>query len=75
VNSLAKLKLNKSSYYFLVIAPIIVKALEKVNNPFFMKVGGSDIQINLEPPFSWYLFYFGAVAIVIGSLLYQIFCP
>lgn len=75
VNSLGKLKFSRSSYYYLVIIPILVKALDKVNNPLLLKIGESGIPINLELPFSWYLFYFGALAIAIGSILYQIFCP
>ena len=75
VNSLGKLRFSKSSFYYIVIVPILVKALEKVNSPFPLKVGDSIIQINLELPFSWYLFYFGALAIAIGSILYEVFCP
>tara|TARA_R110000868_G_scaffold175781_2_gene413005 strand:- start:6948 stop:7634 length:687 start_codon:yes stop_codon:yes gene_type:complete len=75
VNSLGKLRFSRTSYYYLIIVPIIVKALDKLNNPMLLKFGESNIQINLELPFSWYLFYFGALSISIASLLYQIFCP
>ena len=75
VNSLGKLKFSRNSYYYLVIIPILVKALDKINSPFFIKIAESNIPINLELPFSWYLFYFGALMIAIASILYQIFCP
>lgn len=75
VNSMGKLKISKSSYYYLVIVPILVKTLEKINNPFFIEIGGSEMQLYFELPFSWYLFYFGAVCIAFGSILYQVFCP
>lgn len=75
VNTFGTLRISKSSYYYLLIVPILVKALEKVNNPFSFIIGESEIQLNLELPFSWYLFYFAAVSIAIGFLLYQIFCP
>ena len=75
VNSLGKMRFSRTSYYYLVIIPIIVKALDKLNSPLLLKLGESNIQINLELPFSWYLFYFGALSISIASLLYQIYCP
>ena len=75
VNSLGKLKFSKSSYYYLVIVPVIVKALAKVNNPLNLTLGGANIPITIELPFSWYYFYFGAIVIAIGSLIYQLCCP
>lgn len=75
IDSLGKLRFSKSSYYYIVIVPILAKALEKVKSPVLFIFGDNEFLINIELPFSWYLFYFGAVAIAIGSLLYQIFCP
>lgn len=75
VNSLGKLKFSKSSYFYLVLVPILVKALEKIENPLNINWGGSMISIQLELPFTWYVFYFGAVAIAIGSIIYLLFCP
>lgn len=75
VNSLGKLKFSKSSYYYLIIIPIIVKLLEKVETPLSLELGNNIILLNLELPFSWYFFYFGAVSIAIGSILYELFCP
>lgn len=75
VNSLGKLRFSKSSYYYIVIVPIIVKALDHVKSPFYFVFGESSIPINFDLPFSWYLFYFGALSIALGSLLYEIFCP
>lgn len=75
IDSLGKLRFSKSSYYYIVVVPIIVKALDKVTSPLILSLGESELSINIDLPFSWYLFYFGAVAIAIGSLLYQIFCP
>lgn len=75
IDSLGKLKFSKSSYYYIVIVPILAKALEKIKSPILLIFGDNKFLINIDLPFSWYLFYFGAVAIAIGSLLYQIFCP
>ncbi len=75
VNSLGKMKFSRTSYYYLVIIPVLVKALEKVNNPFHLQIEQNKIELNLELPFSWYLFYFGALSIALGSILYQIYCP
>jgi|SRR5690606_6864436 len=75
INSLGKMKFSKSSYYYLVIIPILVKLTEFLDNPFTLIVGQNSIKLNLELPFSWYLFYFGAISIAIGTFIYQIFCP
>lgn len=69
------MKFSKSSYYYLVIIPILVKLTEFLDNPFTLIVGQNSIKLNLELPFSWYLFYFGAISIAIGTFIYQIFCP
>ena len=66
VNSFGKMKYSKSSYYFLVLIPILVKVSEYLS---------SEFDINITFPFNWYVFYFGALAIAFGSILYQLFCP
>lgn len=75
INSLGKMKFSKSSYYYLVIIPILVKLTEYLENPFSIPLGQNSIKLNLELPFSWYLFYFGAISIAIGTFIYQVFCP
>lgn len=75
INSLGKLKISKSSYYYLVIVPVLVKFTEYLNNPLVLIIGDSPIKLNIDLPFSWYLFYCGAVLIAIGTFIYQIFCP
>lgn len=75
INSLGEMRFSKSSYYYLVIIPILVKLTEYLDNPFTLIVGDNPIELNLELPFSWYLFYFGAISIAIGTFIYQIFCP
>lgn len=75
IDSLGKLRFSKSSYYYIVIVPVLAKALEKIKSPVSFIFGDNEFLINIDLPFSWYCFYFGAVAIAIGSLLYQLFCP
>jgi hypothetical protein len=75
INSLGKMKFSKSSYYYLVIIPILVKLTQFLDNPLILIAGQNSIKLNLELPFSWYLFYFGAILIAIGTFIYQIFCP
>ncbi|MBC3760052.1 hypothetical protein H7U19_16715 [Hyunsoonleella sp. SJ7] len=75
INSLGKMRFSKSSYYYLVIIPILVKLMGYLDNPFILILGENSIKLNLELPFSWYLFYFGAIFIAIGTFIYQVFCP
>ncbi|WP_440120394.1 hypothetical protein [Tenacibaculum sp. Ill] len=75
INSLGKLKISKSSYYYLVVVPILVKVLDEIESPLQLLVFGSHLELNIKLPFSWYLFYFGAIFIAVGSIIYQLFCP
>ena len=75
VDRLGKMRFSKSSYYWLVIVPLIVKITENLNSPLKFEIYGEVMSFPLELPFSWKLFFFGALLISIGSTLYQLYCP
>jgi hypothetical protein len=65
----------KSSYWWLAIVPIAAKILLQFNQPFVFTFFGKEHTIFFRLPFSWYLFYFAAVAFAIASGLFSLFCP
>lgn len=75
INSLGKMRFSRSSYFYLIAIPILVKATENLKSPLEVVLGNNSYLIKLELPFSWYLFYIGALSIALGSLVYQLFCP
>lgn len=75
VNSFGKLKFSKTSYYYLVLVPVLVKALKLIKSPVAFFLGENQVQIVLELPFNWYYFYFGAMFIALASLIYELYCP
>jgi len=68
-------RLLKSSYFWLFIVPPVALLLSKTGNELTIPLGTGELVIPLGLPFSWKLFYFGAVSFSIGSLAYAVFCP
>src|SRR6266404_1085106 len=65
----------KSSYFWLAFVPIAAKLLLQLKQPFVFKVLGKEHMLYLHLPFSWYIFYFSAVAFAIATALFGLFCP
>jgi hypothetical protein len=60
---------------WLAAVPIAAKIVLQLNQPFAITFLGKEHILWLHLPFSWYLFYFAAVAFAIASGLFAIFCP
>ncbi len=65
----------KTSYFWLAIVPIAAKFLLQLKQPFVFTLLGKEHTVWLDLPFSWYAFYFSAVAFAIGTALFDFFCP
>ncbi|MFT5984444.1 MAG: hypothetical protein ACI9RM_002909 [Ulvibacter sp.] len=53
IAKIGKQKVVKSSYYWLVIVPILSKVLHGIETPFeFIFSSGYKLELNLELPFS-----------------------
>lgn len=72
---LGESRMVQTSYIWMVLVPIFARTLEHVKSPVKVNLFGAEHLINLTLPFSWYLFYFSALAFACGSLLYRIYCP
>ena len=64
----------KSSYFWIAFVPLVAKILRHVNSvniEFYKEI----IKLDLELPFSWQLFFWGALFTSIANLIYAIKCP
>lgn len=74
IDALGKNKALSSSYIWVLIVPLMAKSLQnihKIEIPFVCE--GCFIELNL--PFSWVNFYYSALFIAIGKVIYTICCP
>jgi len=78
LSSIGDSKIFKTSYFWLLIVPILAKVISKLrnfstNNPDIIWV--KVISENLTLPFNWTIFYLSSVAFGFGILLYTSRCP
>lgn len=67
-------KIVKSMLIWMLITPILAKALSSVNSvtlPFFQ----TDQNLTLSLPFSWQVFFFCALAFTIANIIFTYKCP
>jgi hypothetical protein len=55
--------------------PILVKVTTKIESSGGVTVGGYRIDLNFDLPFSWELFFYGAVFASLANLIYLWKCP
>ncbi len=68
-------RIIKTSYFWLVVVPIAAKFLLQLKQPFIFTLLGKEHTLYLDLPFSWYAFYFSAVAFALGTAFFDLFCP
>lgn len=77
-SSLRKLgnsRLLRTSYFWMVFVPIAVKFLENANLPLKVNIWGTNIELALQLPFSWELFFYSSVITSFANICYILFCP
>ncbi|MDM8540005.1 hypothetical protein QUF90_02855 [Desulfococcaceae bacterium HSG9] len=74
LNSFGKSKILNSSYFWLFFVPIAAKLLVKVDD-ISIDLFYSKLEICLELPFSWKLFYFSSICFSVASFIYNLKCP
>lgn len=72
---MADIKLVKISYIWIILVPIMAKALNGISDTIPIKFGNVTIDFNVALPFSWQLFFFSALAFSLAQFLYALFCP
>lgn len=72
---LAGLPWVKSSYVWFAIVPVAAYLLQELKSPISLRVGTYDIVVPIGLPFSWTMFYFGALCFATGSMIFLLRCP
>lgn len=72
---LGKNKIVNRSYIYLFIVPFVANLLKRIKSPLSLEIGGACINLNIDLPFSWKLFFWAAMCFTVGSILYNIFVP
>jgi hypothetical protein len=69
-------KFVSSMYIWIFIVPLIAKAFQYIEDDILnFVVFEQVISINTNLPFSWTMFYFSALFLAIGNLIFIIKCP
>ncbi|HZV69319.1 MAG TPA: hypothetical protein VFG10_07240 [Saprospiraceae bacterium] len=75
IDYLGNMKLSRSSYYWVILIPVIVSIVQNIDNEINVVIAQKQFEFNFTLPFKWYLLYMVGVLFGIGTLLYQLFCP
>jgi hypothetical protein len=76
ISILGKNKIVNRSYIYLIIVPILARLLSDLKSPFsYQFTNGYELEIPLELPFNWVLFFFAALCFTIGTIMYTMFAP
>jgi hypothetical protein len=68
-------RLLKSSYFWIVFVPIAARALVQISPKFNVELGQRAFTIDLRLPFSWEIFFYGALFTSVANMCYAIACP
>ncbi len=68
-------RLIRTSYIWLFAVPFLAQLLRGVDRELELSFLGNPLTLTLDLPFSWKMFYFGAVAAAIASAVYSTYCP
>ncbi len=68
-------RILRSSYVWIIAVPLLAQLLQGVNRDFQLSIFGNPVLLTLDLPFSWKMFYFGAIATALASLIYSSTCP
>lgn len=75
ISVFGKNKIINRSFLYLFIVPVFAKILSKVQSPLSLNFGGSKIEVVLDLPFSWKLFFFSALFFTLAAILYHFISP
>jgi hypothetical protein len=65
----------RSSYFWLFFVPVVAHSMSSLNEGTTLDLGDWHLELSMKLPFSWKLFYFGAVCFSLAGIVYYFFCP
>jgi len=69
-------KFVNSMYMWIFAVPLLVKAFEYVEDEkLIFQIFQQQVPISTSLPFSWSMFYFSALFLALGNLIYLLKCP
>jgi len=68
-------KFVKSSYYWLIGIPIVVKILANVNPKMVLTIFEQQINLDFQLPFQWQLMFWASLLFSISVILFNSLCP
>jgi len=75
IGKLGKNPFFRYFYMWLWLVPILAKFFEKLDSSMTFTLGGNQISISTQLPFSWQLFFFGGLLIALANIIYNLRCP
>ncbi|WP_425399577.1 hypothetical protein [Aeoliella sp.] len=75
LSRISKITWVRSSYIWFIVVPLAAYLLKDIGPNLTFTLGSKIYVIPVGLPFSWQLFYFGAVSFAVGALLYTSFSP
>lgn len=68
-------KLSKTSYYWIILLPILVKIVSPLNKNLTFQILNESISLSISLPFSWKVLFLASIFFSAGNLLFNRFCP
>lgn len=75
VQAISELPVVRTAGFWFVVVPLAGRFFSKISDTVQLTLFGHEFSLNLQLPFSWKLFYFGAVLFFIGQLLFKLSAP
>jgi hypothetical protein len=75
LRSIGESRVLRSSYFWIVFVPVVVKALRLVEPLVSIVVAGQTWKLDLSLPFRWTAFFYSALFAALGHALYVWRCP
>jgi hypothetical protein len=63
----------RSSYFWLFFVPVVAHSMSSLNEGTTLDLGDWHLELSMKLPFSWKLFYFGAVCFSLAGIVYYFF--
>lgn len=75
LSAIGSLRLVRTSYLWLMIVPLSARILSQFPDNVTIQLFGAEFTFIFALPFSWKMFYFSALAMAAGTLVYVVKCP
>ena len=75
IRAISNKKMVKNSYLWLVLVPVIARALSQLDEETQIHLFGGEFYIKTSLPFAWQMLFIAAIFFAIASLIYRLYCP